>query len=203
MTRTARTRLAPELRRAQLLTLGAELFSVRPFSQVSIEDIAERAGVSRGLLYRYFPTKRDFVVAMVAAEADALRELMVVDASLPIPDQLRTALDGYLDYVESHEQGYRAVYGASLASDVDVRRIIAANNRAHETQILESLRQAGGDPESEVAAEVLLVAVRGWLAFVVAVTLDWLERRTLSRDRVRDLCAANLLAGLTSSLAGS
>ncbi|GAB2907898.1 TetR/AcrR family transcriptional regulator [Rhodococcus aerolatus] len=198
MTRTGRTRLTPEARRAQLLTLGAELFSRTPFSQVRIEEIAERAGVSRGLLYRYFPTKRDFVVAMIAAEADALRELLVVDPTLPVAEQLRSGLDGYLDYVEGHADGYRAVYGASLAADLDVRRIVAANNRLHEDTILGSLRAAGMLPDGE--SEVVRVAVRGWLAFVVTVSLDWLERRTLTRDEVRELCARSLLAAVESLL---
>jgi AcrR family transcriptional regulator len=199
MTRTGRTRLAPEARRAQLLALGAELFSSTPFSQVRIEEIAERAGVSRGLLYRYFPTKRDFVVAMIAAEADALTELLVIDPALPVADQLQAGLEGYLDYVETHEHGYRAVYGASLAADVDVRRIVAANNRVHEETILGALRTAGllaAEPGGE--AEVVRVAVRGWLAFVVTVTLDWLDRRTLARDEVRDLCARSLLAAVST-----
>lgn len=201
MTRTGRTRLAPEARRAQLLALGAELFSSTPFSQVRIEEIAERAGVSRGLLYRYFPTKRDFVVAMIAAEADALREMLVIDPSLPVEEQLRTGLDGYLDYVVAHQDGYRAVYGASLAADIEVRRIVASNNRLHEETILGALRTAGmlaAEPGGE--AEVVRVAVRGWLAFVVTVTLDWLDRRTLTRDEVRELCARSLLAAVAALL---
>lgn len=201
MTRPARTRLAPEQRRAQLLALGAELFSARPFTDVRIEEIAERAGVSRGLLYRYFPTKRDFVVAMIAAEADALRELLVIDSRLPVAQQLQDGLEGYLDYVEGHEHGYRAVFGASLAADLDVRRIVAANNRLHEATILDALRNAGMlTDEAGAEAEVLRVAVRGWLAFVVTVTLDWLERRTLGRDELRDLCARSLLAAVSSLL---
>ena len=198
MSRPARTRLAPEERRAQLLALGAELFSTTPFSQVRIEEIAERAGVSRGLLYRYFPTKRDFVVAMVAAEADALRDLLVVDPTLPVEQQVRAGLRGYLDYVEAHSDGYRAVYGASLAADLDVRRIVAANNRLHEDRILASLRDAGRVPEGE--SELGRVAVRGWLGFVTTVTLDWLERRTLTRDEVLELCARSLLAAVAALL---
>ena len=198
MSRPARTRLAPEERRAQLLALGAELFSTTPFSQVRIEEIAERAGVSRGLLYRYFPTKRDFVVAMVAAEADALRDLLVVDPALPVEQQVRAGLGGYLDYVESHSDGYRAVYGASLAADLDVRRIVEANNRLHEDRILQSLHDAGRFPGGE--SELGRVAVRGWLGFVATVTLDWLERRTLTRDEVLELCARSLLAAVAALL---
>ena len=60
-----RRRLSPEDRRAQLLALGAELFASLPYDEVHIEAVAEQAGVSRGLLYHYFPTKRAFFAALV------------------------------------------------------------------------------------------------------------------------------------------
>jgi len=52
---TARRRLSPEDRRAELLALGAEVFGKRPYDEVRIDEIAERAGVSRALMYHYFP----------------------------------------------------------------------------------------------------------------------------------------------------
>jgi AcrR family transcriptional regulator len=50
-TSAARTRLAPQARRAQLLELGARLFAARSVDEISIDVLAEEAGVSRGLLY--------------------------------------------------------------------------------------------------------------------------------------------------------
>jgi AcrR family transcriptional regulator len=52
-----RQRLSPERRREQLLQIGARLFAEHPYEDVWIEEVAELAGVSRGLLYHYFPTK--------------------------------------------------------------------------------------------------------------------------------------------------
>ena len=60
-----RRRLSPEERRTQLLDLGDELFASAPYDEVHIEKVAEQAGVSRGLLYHYFPTKRSFFAALV------------------------------------------------------------------------------------------------------------------------------------------
>ena len=56
----ARRRLSPEDRRSELLALGAEVFGQRPYDEVRIDEIAERAGVSRALMYHYFPDKRAF-----------------------------------------------------------------------------------------------------------------------------------------------
>ena len=74
MVRVTRRRLSPEDRRAELLSLGAEVFGKRPYDEVRIDEIAERAGVSRALMYHYFPDKRAFFAAVVRDEADRLYE---------------------------------------------------------------------------------------------------------------------------------
>ena len=66
--RTPRRRLSPEDRRAELLALGAEVFGQRPYDDVRIDEIAERAGVSRALMYHYFPDKRAFFAAVVKGQ---------------------------------------------------------------------------------------------------------------------------------------
>src|SRR2546429_8978694 len=72
--RTPRRRLSPDDRRAELLALGAEVFGQRPYDEVRIDEVAERAGVSRALMYHYFPDKRTFFAAVVRAEGDRLFE---------------------------------------------------------------------------------------------------------------------------------
>src|SRR2546421_9827356 len=89
-TRT-RTRLGIAERRAQLLEVGLELFSTRPYDEVRIDEIAARAGVSRGLLYHYFPTKRDFYLAVTRAAAAEVGELTAADGALPLQEPLRGA----------------------------------------------------------------------------------------------------------------
>src|SRR5262245_65848066 len=78
---TPRTRLDRDARRAQLVQLGLEMLSTRPLDKVAIDDIAAEAGISRGLLFHYFPTKRDYHVAVARAAAQELldRTDMVVD----------------------------------------------------------------------------------------------------------------------------
>src|ERR1700752_4183635 len=70
----SRRRLSPDDRRNELLALGAEVFGQRPYDDVRIDEIAERAGVSRALMYHYFPDKRAFFAAVVKDEADRLYE---------------------------------------------------------------------------------------------------------------------------------
>ncbi|MEV6177061.1 TetR/AcrR family transcriptional regulator [Streptomyces sp. NPDC052016] len=190
-----RRRLSTEERREQLLSVGARLFSENPYDEVWIEQVAEIAGVSRGLLYHYFPTKRDFFAAVVERESERMLRMTAAVPGVPVREQLTAGLDVYLEYVRAHAHGYRAFHRADAAGDQAVRRVYQRALAAQERQILAAL---AADPEfgplSQERADVRL-AVRGWLAFVTAVCLEWLRGsdESLSRERVRELCARALL----------
>jgi AcrR family transcriptional regulator len=188
-----RRRLSTEERREQLLTVGARLFSESPYDDVWIEQVAEIAGVSRGLLYHYFPTKRDFFAAVVERESERMLEMTAAVPGIPVREQLTTGLDTYLEYVQAHAHGYRAFHRADAAGDQAVRRVYQRALAAQERQILAALAE---DPEFGPVSEArpdLELAVRGWLAFTTAVCLEWLRGSDLSREQVRELCARALL----------
>ncbi|MFJ3305258.1 TetR/AcrR family transcriptional regulator [Streptomyces sp. NPDC086549] len=188
-----RRRLSTEERREQLLSVGARLFSESPYDEVWIEQVAEIAGVSRGLLYHYFPTKRDFFTAVVERESERMLRMTEAVPGVPVREQLTTGLDTYLQYVEAHAHGYRAFHRADAAGDQTVRRVYRRALAAQERQILAAL---SADPEfGPVFGQRpdVRLAVRGWLAFTTAVCLEWLRDSGLSREQVRDLCARALL----------
>ncbi|NEB79201.1 TetR/AcrR family transcriptional regulator [Streptomyces sp. SID14478] len=191
-----RRRLSTAERREQLLSVGAKLFAQDPYDDVWIEQVAEIAGVSRGLLYHYFPTKRDFFAAVVRRESTRMLRLTAAVPGVPVRDQLGTGLDTFLEYVASHAQGFRAFHRAEAAGDPVVRTVYREGLAAHEAQIMAAL---AADPQLDgrlpEPAELRL-AVRGWLAFLVAVCLDWLDAPELTRTQVRDLCARTLLGAL-------
>jgi AcrR family transcriptional regulator len=185
-----RTRLSTQERRDQLIAIGIELFAARPYDEVWIEEVAEIAQVSRGLLYHYFATKRDFFAAVVRSEADQLLRITEPDPSLPLTEQLTKGLDAYLGYVEQRRDGYRVLHRAAVAVDEGIRRICEDNIGAQQQRILAALgREMAVTPATAIA-------VRGWLTFVIAVCLDWLERRTIDRVELRDMCARTLLAAV-------
>src|SRR6476661_11157333 len=91
-----RTRLSPEQRRSQLLDLGVRLFATRSLDELSIDVLAEEAGISRGLLYHYFGNKQDFHRAVVRHAADDL-----IRVTAPVPggeplERLARSLDAYV-----------------------------------------------------------------------------------------------------------
>lgn len=180
-------------RRAQLLQVGCELFASRPYDEVWIDHVAQRAGVSRGLLYHYFRNKRGFLHAIVERETAALLEATRPDEQLQPVERLRASLDAYFAYVATHPHGYRALFQGAPATDSEVRALVHANLDRQERRILDALTQG------DAAAERLRIVVHGWLAFVIAVALDWLDRPLLDAREVRELCVDALTCALTAA----
>jgi AcrR family transcriptional regulator len=194
-----RARLSTDARREQLVALGIEIFSERPFDEVSIDDIAAAADISKGLLYHYFPSKRDFYVAVIRSAADEMQALTEPDPELPPRERLAAALERYLEYVETHARGYATVLRAGIGSDPAVADIVDEVRGAMVARLLDDLPVTPGGGEPPVA---LRVAVRGWVGFVEAASLDWLEHRGLARADLREMLIA-ALDGAVSAAAGA
>ncbi|MBA0052346.1 TetR/AcrR family transcriptional regulator [Streptomyces sp. AJS327] len=191
-----RRRLSTAERREQLLSAGAELFARSPYEEVWIERVAEIAGVSRGLLYHYFPTKRDFFAAVVERESGRMLRLTAAVPGVPVREQVQRGLGTFLAYVREHAHGFRAFHSAEAAGDPAVRRVYREALAAQERQIVEAL---AADPEAAHVTRdppTLRLAVRGWLAFLFSVCVEWLDEPGLPLEEVRDLCARALLGAV-------
>jgi len=188
-----RARLDVDERRRQLVTLGIELFSTRPYDVVSIDDFARSAGVSKGLLYHYFPTKRDFYVATVQEAARQLLERTQPSEHLGAFDRLQTGLDGFLDYVVEHGGAYRALLRSGIGTDAEVARIVDETREALVSRLIEKAPIAAPGP-------LMRVVLRGWIGFVEAATLGWLESPDgLERPALRDMLIEVLLSAVQTA----
>lgn len=186
----SRTRLSPEDRREQLLDMGSQLFASRPYDEVWIEEIAERAKVSRGLLYHYFPTKRAFFAAMLRRETARMIDLTAPDPSADLLTQLTAGVDAYLAYCEAHAQGIRLIYSGALSSDPEVQAIINQDLAYQEGRIIAAI-----SPDRE-PHQLVRIAVRSWLTFLRTACHEWLNAVDISRDKIRDLCVNSLISTL-------
>ena len=187
MTSPPRTRLDLDARRRQLVDIGLDLFSDRAYDEIAIDDIAAQAGISKGLLYHYFPSKRDFYVAVIREAARDLRERTEPDAGLPPVDRLSESLDAYLRHVEEHARGHATLMRGGIGSDPEVREIVDETRAVVAQRVLEAMVQEGAD-----ATPAVRLAVRGWIGFVEAVSLDWVERREVARAEVLALLVQTL-----------
>jgi AcrR family transcriptional regulator len=183
----SRTRLDPAARRAQLVALGVEMLSTRPLHEVVIDEIASQAGISRGLLFHYFPTKRDFHVAVVQAAADDLCARTDPDPSLPRAQRLRGSLEAFVDYVSENRDAYIALLRGTAGGDPALRAVCDGTRSRFTRRVL-----AGMGLSDPVPARLRLAA-RGWVAFTEEATLDWLSSGDLGRTELIDLLDEALL----------
>ena len=187
-----RTRLQVDERRAQLLVLGLRLFSERSYDEVSIDDIAREASVSKGLLYHYFGGKRAFYVACVEYAAGLLLDRIAPDLSLPEPERAQAGLEAYLDFVDEHDAAYLALMRSGIGNDPEVAAIL---ERTRSTIVRRMLDGMGLD-ESRA---IFRTAARSWIGQVEAASVDHLDHRDLSRERLVRLLMSSLLGIMTTA----
>src|SRR5215211_5681036 len=193
-------RLDVDERRRRLLELGAELFTRHSYAELSMADIAREAGISKALLYHYFPSKQELFVATLQAAAEEVRERTEPDPTKPPAEALAASLDAFLEWVEQNELAYRKLL-ESAGSVPEVGALIAEVRDRTSARILEGL---GVGP---MAPPKLRSAARAWLWFMDGAILDWLDHRDLSRTELRDFLLGSLggsvaAAGASDLLAG-
>ncbi len=169
-----RKRLELDERRDQLLALGRRMFAERAYDEISIDDIAEAAGISKGLLYHYFGSKRGFYVAIVREAAGLLVEATEVPVGLPPAERARAGLEGYLDFAEAHSGAFLTLLRGGIGSDPEVQELVDATRETILGRMLTNLGQSRPRP-------VFRLAVRSYLGLVEAATIDWLEQRAVDR----------------------
>jgi len=184
-------RLQAEDRRRQLLERGAELFARYSYDEISMGEIAREVGISKPLLYHYFPSKREFFQATLAQGAEVLRARTEPDPSLPPLEQLRGSLDGFLELIDENELAYRKLM-QSVSSVLEVRELVEDVRTKTAARILEGLYPDGVPPKARAA-------VHGWLWFMDGACLDWIEHRDLSRDELSGLLLGTLFGALTAA----
>jgi AcrR family transcriptional regulator len=188
---TPRVRLSPGERRLQLLDLGTRLFATRPVEEISIDLLAEEAGVSRGLLYHYFGGKQDFREAVIRHAVEHLVEQTAPPATGEPLERLATSVGGYVDYVVANLTGYRSLVRAAAGGSEDLRAIYEEARTALTDRIFRE--DSLGDHLSDDAATRLVI--RGWSALVEEMVLTWVqEPAALSRDHLVDTLVGALPA---------
>lgn len=191
----ARRRLSPDDRRNELLALGAEVFGQRPYDDVRIDEVAERAGVSRALMYHYFPDKRAFFAAVVRAEGE---RLFAATNTPPKPgqsllDQLREGVLAYLRYDEEHPHGAWAAYVGMGRSDPVLRGIEDVDTDRQADRIVHRIYGALADGLDSKVERDLRITVYGWLAFTFEMCRRRLIDPSIDAGQVADACAHALL----------
>ncbi|WP_308165225.1 TetR/AcrR family transcriptional regulator [Nocardia noduli] len=187
---TKRVRLTPEQRRVQLITLGVKMLGERAIEDISITEIAEQAGISRGLLFHYFPTKQDFQLAVVAQANAELLERVTPDPTLGVLDMLHDSIGRYVEYVTENRASYLALLRGPTSVSPDLKPLVDQTRDV----IIGIILAEAPVPIEEDRRPRLLLGMRGWVAFVEETTLTWLREEPIGRDDLVDLLVESLVA---------
>ncbi len=158
----SRTRLSPDDRRRQLLGIGLRMLVDKPIQDLSLDAVAHEAGISRSLLFHYFPTKTEYYDAVIGAAVRRVLRNIEPDEGVNADDALRLFVERFYAQIERRRTFYLAlVFGSGTIAlggeGVESLRMTAAH------RVLEAL---GHD-------EAVLPAVHGWIAYVEDRALQW------------------------------
>ncbi|MET9296013.1 TetR/AcrR family transcriptional regulator [Streptomyces sp. NPDC003077] len=182
-----RRRMGVEERREQLIGVALDLFSRRSPEDVSIDEIAEAAGISRPLVYHYFPGKQNLYEAALRRAADELAERFVEPREGPLGHRLLRVMKRFFDFVDEHGPGFSALmrggpgipvgrHGTPTATSRTGDMINGVRQAAYE-QILAHLGIASATPRMELV-------VRSWISLAETTALMWLDGRRIPREEL-------------------
>ncbi|MFE2511764.1 TetR/AcrR family transcriptional regulator [Streptomyces naganishii] len=175
MTTGVRRRMGVDERRQQLIGVALELFSRRSPDEVSIDEIASAAGISRPLVYHYFPGKLSLYEAALQRAADDLAARFAEPHEGPLGARLLRVMRRYFDFVDDHGPGFSALMrgGPAVGSSTT-------------NALIDSVRQAAYD---QIVAHLgvenpparLELVVRSWISLAESTALIWLDGRRIPR----------------------
>ncbi|HEY2042931.1 MAG TPA: TetR/AcrR family transcriptional regulator [Jatrophihabitans sp.] len=194
MSSIRRVRLSPDARREQLLKLGVQMLATRTLDELSVEDLAEEAGISRGLLFHYFRNKQEFHREVVLRAAQQLLKRTDPNPELAPMEQLNRTLENYLDYVTENYSSYSYLIRGSATANVELRQIIEDTRSEMARRVSDNLHLLGL-PDDDLSR----LAIRGWLAFTEQVAVQWVPDQKVPRERILQMFASSLPALILAS----
>ncbi|WP_369237641.1 TetR/AcrR family transcriptional regulator [Streptomyces sp. R21] len=202
MTTGVRRRMGVEERRQQLIGVALELFSRRSPDEVSIDEIASAAGISRPLVYHYFPGKLSLYEAALQRASDDLASRFVEAEDGPLGARLLRVMRRFFDFVDDHGPGFSALMrGGPAVGSSTTNALVDGVRQAAYLQILSHLKVENPPARLELV-------IRSWISLVESTALIWLDGRRIPRGElevqlVHDFAAlAAVSAAYDDELAG-
>jgi AcrR family transcriptional regulator len=187
--RPARRRLAPDERRQALISSALKLFNAYPYDEVSVDDIAADAGMSRPLVYHYCGGKAGvFITALRQAGQDVIAA--IYEAGRGDPDNwLAAGLAAFFDHVQANPIALTALLRHGSVAGGEDRQVL---DGIRDRVLAAMLARLGAPGDSAVLQSVL----RGWIAMVETMSREWLRQGEPTREELEALLPELLRAVL-------
>ncbi|WP_417556414.1 TetR/AcrR family transcriptional regulator [Microbacterium sp.] len=178
-----RARLTPDQRRAQLIAVGVNFLADHTLDELTMEALAQQAGVSRPLVFHYFDTRQGMHLAVIATARDSLLQATEPRPDLPPQERLRDTLMRIADFVQQHQGTFHSLVRGIASGDSAVRAVVDESRVRNAERLVEAFTELG-TPDSPA----LRMALRAWVAFTEETLISLLvERDTPPADVVRFL----------------
>lgn len=188
MSNKAGTRLTPQERKTEILTIAAQHFERQGYAQASINAIAQDAGVTRALVYHYFPGKDQLLLGVLALYSEQVLELTNITQHASPDLMLQEALKNYLSYFKDSSGILRDFLAPNRSSPAIMQDFIEQNH-AVQIQRIHHILNLAPSPLSNLA-------IASWLDFVVSTSRHWERSPELDQQDLIDMCSRTLYAAL-------
>jgi AcrR family transcriptional regulator len=186
---TPRLRRSAGDRRAQLVQIGLELLPTTPVQELTIDEVARRAGISRSLLFHYFASKRDYYTAVTRAAADLMWEHLIPPPGTAPEEQVSGMLDRYVGWVETFRESHLAFVRGAAGGDPWVSEVYEETRG----RLVEVALTALELPDDARRRQLLLA----WFAFTEDLVGQWVQEPTMTRPELLALLR-DVLSRLTT-----
>lgn len=186
----ARRRLSADERRRQLVSIGLSQIVETPIQDLSMDHIAAEAGISRGLLFHYFPTKTDFYLACIAAAGRRMLRNTGPDPDAPGEEQVATTVRLMVEQIARRRDFYLALVHGHGVADTRVSEVVDSVRTGNTTRVVSALG----------LAEAQRDVVRAWWAYVEERALTWSAPPPARRRPGIDALVAECVAALSALL---
>jgi len=170
----ATRRLTAEARRAQLLSVAREVFAEDGYPGAAMEKIAQRAGVTKPVLYQHFDGKKELYLALLDSDMSRLLAQVsgAIESAHDNPSRIRKGLAAYFNYIEANVDSFRLLFRETMGADPEFRESIDRFHDAAATSIGAIIADETG--KSQELAELL---ARGIMGMSEAAATWWLDRK--------------------------
>jgi AcrR family transcriptional regulator len=184
-------RLDADRRRAEILAAATAAFAARPYPAVSLADVAQDAGVARGLINHYFGTKRDLYLEVVRQAATVPSGAVEDLPDGTVHERIDAAVDWYLDALETAGTTWIASADPQvMGRDPELEAILTDAENVTVDRVLEAV----GLDADETHQDLLRALVRTYGHLARAAAREWLLQQTLTRPQVHTLLRTMLVS---------
>jgi len=152
---------APE-RRAQLLDAARRVFGTSGFHSVSMDDVAERAGVTKPILYDHFSSKKDLYLALLDADLAVLHDMVkeALDSPQGNRARIQASFQAYFDFVDEQADGFRLLMQETVGAETEFRERVAEVRDRILSEVADLIvRESGGALDRDQAETVALALI--------------------------------------------